>query len=268
MTGSARVALANIRPATDPEDAVDAVCLWVAAAGKAHALVVCFPEMYVPGYPWPDVQPPPLDAAYLEDAWARVADAAGRSGVAVVLGTERMVDDERRITALVLDRDGSRLGFQDKVQLDPSEDLAYRAGAGRRLFTVGDLRFGVVICHEGWRYPETVRSAAVAGAHVVFHPHFHPASPGDHHPAVFGDPRSSFHEAAMRCRAAENTVFFASVNIAGDDAPTTSAVIGPDGEVVAAQPRGTEGLLVVDLELGAATGLLAKRLRPSEQLPG
>jgi len=35
-----------------------------------------------------------------------------------------------------------------------------------------------VICHEGWRYPETVRWAVRRGAQVVFHPHAHVAEPG------------------------------------------------------------------------------------------
>ena len=36
-------------------------------------------------------------------------------------------------------------------------------GSARQVFTVGALRFGVVICHEGWRYPETVRWAFYIG---------------------------------------------------------------------------------------------------------
>jgi hypothetical protein len=39
------------------------------------------------------------------------------------------------------------------------------------------LTFGVTICYEGFRYPETVRWAARRGAHIVFHPHFDEASP-------------------------------------------------------------------------------------------
>ena len=73
----------------------------------------------------------------------------------------------------MVDRDGTVAGFQDKVQLDPSEDTIYCPGAERRVFTTGPLTFGVVICHEGWRYPETVRWAARHGAQVVFHPHYH-----------------------------------------------------------------------------------------------
>lgn len=162
----------------------------------------------------------------------------------------------------MIDRDGEILGFQDKVQLDPSEESIFSPGHERRCFQVGTLTFGVAICHEGWRYPETVRWAARRGAQVVFHPHFHEAEPGSYRAESFADPRNSFHEKAMLCRAAENCCWFASVNCASVGSPTTSAVIAPDGTVLAWQPYGIEGLLVADLDLGAATGVLAARCRP------
>ena len=175
---------------------------------------------------------------------------------------ERVVGDAfPRATALVIDRDGTIVGFQDKVQLDPSEDCLYAPGTERRVFQIGPLTFGVAICHEGWRYPETVRWAARRGAHVVFHPHFHEAEPGGHRPTAFADPRNTFHEKAMLCRAAENTCYFASVNCASDGSPTTSAVIRPDGSVLAWHPYGSEGLLVADLDTDAATGFLAARCK-------
>ncbi|MDQ2667718.1 MAG: carbon-nitrogen hydrolase family protein, partial [Gemmatimonadota bacterium] len=176
-------------------------------------------------------------------------------------GTERNVDGEQRITALVIDRDGTRLGFQDKVQLDPSEESLYLPGSERRVFTVGPLTFGVVICHEGWRYPETVRWAARRGAQVVFHPHFSEAEPGSYRPTTFADPLNTFHERAMLCRAAENTVYFASVNCASEGSPTTSAIAAPEGTLLAWQPYGVDGLLVADIDIEAATGFLALRCR-------
>ena len=152
-------------------------------------------------------------------------------------------------------------GFQDKVQLDPSEEGTFVPETERHVFRVGPLAFGVAICHEGWRYPETVRWAARRGAHVVFHPHFHEAEPGGYRPTAFAEPLNTFHEKAMLCRAAENSCYFASVNCASDGSPTTSAVVRPDGTVLAWQPYGAEGLLVADLDLAAATGLLAARCR-------
>jgi predicted amidohydrolase len=56
----------------------------------------------------------------------------------------------------------------------------------------------------------------------------------------------------------------APVNHASPDAPTTSALIDPDGNVIAWQPHGQEGLLIVELDPERATGLLAMRRRTGE----
>jgi len=168
------------------------------------------------------------------------------------------------ITALVVDHDGKVLGFQDKVQLDASEESTYSAGSGRKIFQTGPLTFGVAICHEGWRYPETVRWAVAPGAQVVFHPHFHQAEPGSYQPTTFADPANSFHEKAALCRAAENTCYFATVNFASDGSPTTSAVAGPDGTLLCYQPYGQRGLLIADISIPAATRLLALRHKSGE----
>lgn len=259
-----RIALANIRVPSTPDESVALATTAIADAGRASVDVVCFPECFVPGYRWPDVAAPLPDAVFLEHAWAAVAVAARNAQVGVVLGTERVTDRGLMISALVIDADGTRLGWQDKVQNDPSEEVTYTApGRERQLFRIGALTFGVVICHEGWRYPETVRWAARRGAHVVFHPHAHVAEPGSYRPATFLDPANTFHEKAMLCRAAENTCYFASVNAASVGSGTTSAVIRPDGSVQCYQPYGVEGLLIADLDLAQATGLLATRCKTS-----
>lgn len=256
-----RIALANVAPEPTRDAAVTTTVRAVVQAGREGAAVVCFPECYVPGYRMPGSTLPPPDTNFLEQAWTTIATAAAQARVTVVLGTERVANGKALLTALVIGPDGARAGFQDKVQLDPSEEPSYVAGTGRRIFHAGPLTFGIAICHEGWRYPETVRWAARRGAQVVFHPHLHWPEPGGFQPDVFADPRNTFHEKAMLCRAAENTVYFASVNAAIAGAPTTSAVVRPDGTVLAWQPYGREGLLVADLDLDAATGLLASRCR-------
>jgi predicted amidohydrolase len=258
-----RIALANLRFPASPEESVALAEEAIAEASLEGAGVVCFPECFVPGYRGQGKAVPPPDAAFLERAWQAIAMAAGRAEVTVVLGTERVVEGALFATALVIDSDGGIAGFQDKVQLDPSEDGLYTPGSGRRLFQAGALRFGIAICHEGWRYPETVRWAARRGAHIVFHPHFHEAEPGGYRPTSFADPANTFHEKAVLCRAAENTCYVATVNCASAGSPTTSAVARPDGTLLCYQPYGQEGLLVADVDLAAATGLLAGRLRTS-----
>jgi predicted amidohydrolase len=260
---SFRIALANVRAGGSPDEAVTIAKRAISEAGEAGAGIVCFPECYVPGYRAPGKEAPPPDEAWLDRAWTEIAGAARTARIAVILGTERVGGRGLMASALVIQPDGTRDGFQDKVQIDPSEEGIYVAGSGRRVFKTGDVNFGVVICHEGWRYPETVRWAVRNGAQIVFHPHFHEAEAGGYRATELLDPKNTFHEKAMLCRAAENTARFASVNCAIPGSSTTSAVVRPDGTVLAYQPYGKEGVLVCDVDLDLATGLLASRLTGS-----
>src|SRR6185312_8813356 len=228
-----RIALANLRFPASPEASVAAAENAIAQAGAERADIICFPECFVPGYRLAGRTIPPPNPEFLKSAWSSVAAGAAKANLTVILGTERVVNGSLLISALVINRDGTIAGFQDKVQLDPSEDNLYSPGAGRQVFNSGALIFGISICHEGWRYPETVRWAVRHGAHVVFHPHVHEAEPGSYRPSSFADPTNSFHEKAILCRAAENTCFFASVNCASDGSPTTSAIARPDGTLLA-----------------------------------
>jgi predicted amidohydrolase len=256
-----RVALANLPYPATPGESVTLAEQAIREASASRAGIICFPECYVPGYRASEKRVPPPDPAFLDHAWSAIASAAAQADVAVVLGTERIVDDGLRISALVINRDGTIAGFQDKVQLDPSEEATYSPGIERRTFQTGALTFGVAICHEGWRYPETVRWAARRGAQIVFHPHFHEAARDSYRPSTFADPANTFHEKAALCRAAENTCFFATVNCASAGSPSTSAVVRPDGTVLAWQPYGKPGLLLADVDLSEATRLLALRCR-------
>ena len=222
-----RIALANVRCAATPDESVEIALNAMAVAADGSAEIVCFPECFVPGYRTAETQISP-DKDWLNKAWATIDAKAAELGICVVLGSERLDGDRLLITARVTNSDGTLAGFQDKVQLDPSEEPIYSPGHGRRVFQCGELTFGIVICHEGWRYPETVRWAARHGAHVVFHPHFEIVENEQFLPTQFADPKNTFHEKAALCRAAENTCYFATVNCALKGATTTSALIDPE----------------------------------------
>ena len=111
----------------------------IAQAAIERAGIVCFPECFVPGYRGLGKVVPPPDPAFLQRAWSAIAEAAARASLAVVLGTERVVDNALFITALIVNPDGTIAGFQDKVQMDPSEEGAYSPGSGRRVFQAGPL---------------------------------------------------------------------------------------------------------------------------------
>ncbi len=255
-----RIALANVVAGKTGEDSLKIALESITEASEQAAEVVCFPESFVPGYRI-GRKLEPYDSEFLNHAWSAIDRAACEASIAVVLGTERLESGKLLISTRVTDANGKFLGFQDKVQLDPSEESVYSAGSERRVFRCGKLTFGIVICHEGWRYPETVRWAARNGAHVVFHPHTELVVDRLYRPTGFADPQNSFHEKAALCRAAENTCYFATVNNAFPGASTTSAIISPTGSLLNHQPYGQHGVLIGDIDIAEATGFLASRLR-------
>jgi predicted amidohydrolase len=153
-------------------------------------------------------------------------------------------------------------GYQTKNQLDPTEEQCYVPGNTRRLFEINGMKFGVVICHEDWRYPETVRWAAARGATIVFHPHH----TGSDHKGVcltqWGAASGPYYEKAMMCRSLENTIYFASVKYALRFQESATGLIAPSGQCQAYLPYGQEGVLVQAINVEDATGLLAARYAP------
>lgn len=257
-----RIGLASPRVAATREEGVAAVGRFLAEAASRGAAIVCFPETYLPGYRGLDFTPPPEDQPAQERALREVCNLARRHGVAAITPMEWASPAGLLNLAFVVNPDGTVQGFQTKNQIAVEEEPTYVPGGARRLFTVDGVPFGIVICHEGWRYPETVRWAASRGARIVFHPHLSGSDRGGTVPSRWGEPAAPFFENAMIARAMENGVYFASVNYALRYPQTASSVIAPDGRCVAHAEYGEEGLLVVELETIQATGLYARRYAP------
>ena len=110
-------------------------------------------------------------------------------------------------------------------------------GTGRRVFTVDGLTFGIAICHEAFRYPEITRSLALAGAQVVFVPHFVTTADGSL-PTGWCDASNPYNEKALMVRALENSIYIAQSNVAGPDQGSITGIVGPDGSLVASLPYG------------------------------
>jgi predicted amidohydrolase len=256
------IALATPRVASTVNESLEKIERAVAEAAGRGAEVVCFPEAYLPGLRGLDFPVAPFDRAQQEMALRAAGEWARRHRIAVVLGMEWIADVGRQIAAAVIGADGELQGVQTKNQLDPAEEPLYVPGHGRRLFAVNGVKFGVAICHEAFRYPETVRWAAVRGAKLVFHPHCTGSDRAGTLPQQWGAPESPYYEKAMMCRALENGIFFAGVNYGFRYPESATSVIGPSGACEAHLPYGHEGVLVHEIDVAAATGLLASRYAP------
>jgi predicted amidohydrolase len=264
-----RIGLASPRVAATREEGLATVGRFLGEAAARGAAIVCFPETYLPGYRGPEFPAtPPPDQAAQERTLQGVCELARRHQVAAIAPMEWASPAGLLNVAFVVDADGTVQGCQAKTQLPLEEEPYYVHGDTRRMFVVNGVPFGIAICHEGWRYPETVRWAARRGARVVFHPHVTGSNDAGVVPRYWGDPEAQYYEKAMIGRAVENVIYFASSNYALQYQETATSLIAPDGRCVAHTPYGEEALLVADLDLGAATGLVAHRYAPERYEEG
>jgi N-carbamoylputrescine amidase len=256
------VGLASPGIASSLDDGLDRMKRLMVEASAQGAEIVCFPEAYLPGLRGQDFEVFPFERAQQERVLRVVGEWARAYAVAAIVGMERVTDAGRQIAAVVMDARGQVQGCQTKNQLDPSEDRFYVPGTTRQLFEVNGTRFGVAICHEGWRYPETVRWAAVRGAKIVFHPQLTGSDRAGVRPTQWGAAGGAYYEKAMMMRSIENAIYFASVNYGVRFQESATSLIAPSGRCQAYLPYGQEGVLVQRIDLEEATGLLASRYAP------
>ena len=231
-------------------------------AATAGVAVVCFPEAYLPGLRGNDFEVRPHDQVRQAAALETVRQLARTHGVMTLMGMEWESPRGLHIVTVVIDRDGTVLGHQAKTQVARTEEPFYTPGDRRRMFAIDGVPFGIAICHELWRYPETARWAAQRGARVVFQPQLTGSDRSGHVPSRWLDADAPYYEKAMLARVMENDIFLASANYAMRYPESATVVLGPDGDVVAMQPYGEPGLLVADIDLTRETGFHARRYAP------
>src|SRR5262249_32302649 len=244
------------------DEGLEKIKMLMSEASSQSADIICFPEAYLPGLRGQDFDVLHFDQAELDRLLRAAWQWAQIYHLSVILGTERLTPRGRQIAAYVIDHHGQIQGYQTKNQLDPTEDRFYVPGHRRQIFETKGIKFGIAICHEGFRYPETVRWAAVRGAKIVFHPHLTGSDRAGVRLTQWGAAGAPYYEQAMMMRSRENTIYFASVNYALRFQESATSLIAPSGGCQAYLPYGQEGVLVQAINVEEATGLLATRYAP------
>jgi N-carbamoylputrescine amidase len=243
-------------PFGDIEGNLEKMEHWLAAAKRAGAHLVCFPEMNITGYS-------------TRSAVRKVAEAADRStgdrlramalhyDAAILAGlVEIDADGALYITHLVA-LPGEKTGRYRKLHLSPPEQALYAAGGEVPLFQYRRVRFGLQLCYDA-HFPELSTRMAVMGADAVFMPH---ASPH----GTSGEKHRSWSR-HLPARAYDNGIFVVACNQCGDNDtgltfPGTAMVLGPQGEVIARNDADGEALVVADLDGATLKAVRTHRMR-------
>jgi predicted amidohydrolase len=205
------------------------------AAGAGVKLLIT-PEMFVTGY---DIGAAAHELAR-QDLLSPVRAIAREHGIAILAGAPEHDNGAYYNTAFFIDDRGEVLRGYRKAHLFGEAD--------RDLFTAGDelvatveyggLTIAMLICYDV-EFPEAVRAAALAGAHLVAVP------------TAQMTPFDFVAEQVIRARAWENQVYVAYINHDGTENTLTyvgrSSIVDPSGTVLDSVEHGNR-LLVADVE--------------------
>ena len=247
-----RIGLAQCVQSDDFEANARTILRSLEDAASHGVQVLCFPETQTVGYRVDIARPDtPVPVDQLADLHDLVARRCGQLGMACVLGTETPRPENPRSakpynSALVVSERGEILGTHHKTKLTPLDRVAYSPGSDLHTFSLFGVTVGVVICFEGFRFPETTRECVRRGARVVFHPQNNTTRPNDW--------KIPIHHAMIVTRAAENTIWFASCNLCHPDHQNCrSMVVAPNGVVVGQSELKRPELVVADIDTDEAT---------------
>jgi len=210
---------------SDPAYNFDRAETLIRAAAGGSPDVILLPETWNTGF-FPKEDLPSCCDRDGAEVRRRIGALAREYGVNIVAGSvSNRRSDGIYNTAFVFDRSGACIAHYDKTHLfTPSgEHEYYRRGERLCTFLLDGRKCGLIICYD-LRFPELVRTLALAGIDLLFLPAQWPAI------------RRYHWETLVAARAIENQIFVAACNSCAADTKCggSSRILDPWGEVLAA----------------------------------
>jgi deaminated glutathione amidase len=253
-----KIALAQTFVTADVEANASRMCELMHRAKADGADLIHFTEGALSGYGRKEVTP---FERWTEGDWKRlltasqeIAALAGKLGLWTVFGSVHRLDaGERPHNCLyVVASDGKLVARYDKRMCSHSEIAGfYTPGVDPVVFTVNGVRFGCAICIEV-RFPEIFRQYAELGVHCLLFSTFTAGRHSDHdalQDAIFG--------ITAQAHAANNSYWISMVTPANPVQGSSTQLIDPRGDVVAAAARHSNEIVVGHVDTGAGSAWAA-----------
>ncbi len=212
----------------------------IAVESETFDLLV-LPELFATGYLFRDRN----ELSDLSDisgegyTFTKMKELAGRKDCLVIYGFPEKSDGKLFNSSMAIHPDGkfrvyqkTHLFFGEKEIFDPGE-------SGFFVFKFKQAKIGMMICFD-WRYPESARQLALAGAQIICHPS---------NLVLKTCPE------AMVTRALENNLFTITADRIGEESRAgkrlkfigRSRIVAPDGSVLGELGSDKEGLLIAEI---------------------
>lgn len=175
------------------------------------------------------------------DTCRALTDLARSRGMTLVFGMAE-IDEGRVYNSAAVIGPGGFIGRYRKSHLFAEEKYLFNPGdTGFRVFDMGEVRIGVMICFDWW-FPESARCLALLGADIICHP-ANLVLPGC--------------QKAMVTRSLENGVFTATANRIGTESrggkdtlhfTGKSQILNNRGRVLTRLKNDETGISVVNID--------------------
>lgn len=211
---------------------------FIREAASKGAEIIVLPEMWNTGYALEKLDE--LADVNGERTKAFLSNLAKELDVHIVGGSVSVKrDDKFYNTMYTFNKNGELVGEYSKAHLFRlmDEHLYLEAGSEMNRFVLGDIEAAGVICYD-IRFPEWLRSHALAGAKVLFVP------------AQWPTPRIDHWKTLLQARAIENQCFVIAVNRIArkvENFNGQSMIIQPWGEVLWTGAEDEE-LAIIDVD--------------------
>ena len=212
-----------------------------------NADLMVFPELFNTGYHFLNREEAvtlsePIPEGLTTQTLIRICDKAQTS---IIAGIAERDGDQVYNSAVVVGPQGY-IGKYRKIHLFDTEKNCFNRGdLPFRVFNIGSVRVGVMICFD-WRFPESARTLALAGADLIAHPSnlVLPHCPQ-----------------AIITRCLENRVFVVTADRVGTEERISgsplhfigqSQVVDPDGNILYRASEKGEEIRIVNIDIEKA----------------
>lgn len=201
------------------------------------------PELSTTGYFFRDRDEAMEHAQPADGAFCQTIGALAEERQAVVIAGFDERDGDTLYNSAIIALPGGERRIYRKIHLFAEEKTIFTPGdTGFFVMEHHGVAFGTMICYD-WRFPESVRTLALKGAQVVFHPSNLVAPP-----SMWGP--------VMQTRSLENKIFTVTANRTGTETRGEDALVfhgcsqitAQNGSILAQADEQFSGWVTADME--------------------
>jgi 5-aminopentanamidase len=199
--------------------------------------VVCFPECFLQGYTFDDVQTEERALSLSSPEFIKILNGLAHYRTAIILGfIEKGVDGFYNTAAVI--HKGKVIGKYRKTHLFEKN---FKPGKTQPVFSANGLTFGINICYDA-RFPEGPAELAAKGAQAIFYPL------NNRLPKETAIRYRDKHIPNLVARAKETGCWIISSDVIANDDTFTgygyTAIVDPHGSLITKVPDLEVGLIV------------------------